>query len=312
MRNIVVTLAVLLLAAPALATNVAITAVDEGGGVVRIGYAVTGHPPKVRAVALDITVDAGTIDAISDFAKGESTQAAPGFGIFPANFGRHITVDADTGEVASWDVANYTPVAAAADPGALGGLGTNGITIELGALYYPPDDSSINAPPASGTLCKITVSSGCTVKLEENATRGGVVLTDPAVAPVVTLTGCTVKIGPVDCFPSTNSAYNDWVALGKPDCWCAPPNGSGYQCDGDADGKDSGGLTKYRVFTGDLNLIVANWKKKAGDATLDPCADIDHKDSGGLTKYRVFTADLNILVANWKKKDANLPGDCPR
>ena len=61
-----------------------------------------------------------------------------------------------------------------------------------------------------------------------------------------------------------------------------------------------------------MNLIVANWKKKAGDPTLDPCADIDHKDSGGLNKYRVFTGDLNILVANWKKKDTQLPGNCPR
>jgi hypothetical protein len=114
------------------------------------------------------------------------------------------------------------------------------------------------------------------------------------------------------CFPCTYSTYGDWLAFGKPDCWCAPPNGRGYQCDGDADGKDSGGLTKYRVFTGDLTLIVANWKKKAGDATLDPCADIDHKDSGGLTKYRVFTGDLTRLVTNWKKKDAQLPGNCPR
>ncbi|MCJ7673852.1 MAG: hypothetical protein MUO33_01720, partial [Sedimentisphaerales bacterium] len=114
------------------------------------------------------------------------------------------------------------------------------------------------------------------------------------------------------CFPCTYSTYGDWLALGKPDCWCAPPNGSGYQCDGDADGKDSGGVNKFRVFTGDLGLIVANWKKKAGDATLDPCADIDHKDSGGLTKYRVFTGDLTRLVTSWKKKDAQLPGDCPR
>jgi hypothetical protein len=114
------------------------------------------------------------------------------------------------------------------------------------------------------------------------------------------------------CFPCTYSTYGDWLAFGKPDCWCAPPNGSGYQCDGDADGKDSGGLTKYRVYTGDLNLIVANWRKKAGDAGLDPCADVDHKDSGGLTKYRVFTGDLTRLVTNWKKKDAQLPGDCPR
>jgi hypothetical protein len=115
-----------------------------------------------------------------------------------------------------------------------------------------------------------------------------------------------------ECFPNGYSTYNDWVTLGKPNCWCAPPHGSGYQCDGDADGKDSGGLTRYRVFTGDLSLIVANWKKKAGDATLDPCADIDHKDSGGITKYRVFTGDLSVLVANWKKKETQLPGNCPR
>ena len=114
-------------------------------------------------------------------------------------------------------------------------------------------------------------------------------------------------IKPVDCFPSTCSTYNDWVTLGKPACWCSP-----YQCDGDADGKDSGGVTKYRVFSGDLNILVANWKKKASDPTLNPCADFDHKDTDGVTKYRVFTGDLSLLVANWKKKDADLPGNCPR
>jgi hypothetical protein len=114
------------------------------------------------------------------------------------------------------------------------------------------------------------------------------------------------------CFPCTYSTYNDWLTLGKPDCWCEPPYGSGYQCDGDADGVDSGGINKFRVFTGDLSLIVANWRKKAGDPALDPCADIDHKDSGGINKFRVFTGDLSTLVANWRKKDAALPGDCPR
>jgi hypothetical protein len=102
--------------------------------------------------------------------------------------------------------------------------------------------------------------------------------------------------------------------MAKPVCWCGiygqPP--WPYQCDGDADGKHSGGINKYRVFTGDLSLIVANWQKKLGDPTLNPCADIDHKDSGGINKYRVFTGDLNIVVANWRKRDADLPGDCPR
>jgi len=115
-----------------------------------------------------------------------------------------------------------------------------------------------------------------------------------------------------ECFPSSYSTYHDWVALGRPNCWCAPPYGSGYQCDGDADGVSSGPRDYYRIFIGDLSLIVANWKKKAGDPTLNPCADIDHKDSGGLNRYRVFVNDLNILVANWKKSDKDLPGNCPR
>jgi len=113
--------------------------------------------------------------------------------------------------------------------------------------------------------------------------------------------------GVAECFPSTNPQYDDWVALGKPDCWCTE-----YQCDGDADGKTSGFPFNYRVFTGDLGILVANWQKKADDPTLDPCADIDHKDSGFPFRYRVFTGDLSILVTNWQKKDAALPGNCPR
>ena len=156
MKKLVLTLAVVLLATPAWATDVAITCTDEGGGVVRIDYAVTGAP-KARAFALDITVDAGVIEAISDFKVGESTAADKGYGIFPANFSRFITVDAATGEVTTWDVNDYTPVADVNDPGALGGLGTNGITVEMGALYAPTDDSSPNAPDNTGTLCKIKV-----------------------------------------------------------------------------------------------------------------------------------------------------------
>jgi hypothetical protein len=86
--------------------------------------------------------------------------------------------------------------------------------------------------------------------------------------------------------------------------------GSGYQCDGDADGATEG-VFKYRVYSKDLNWVVANWKKKIDDPTLNPCADIDHK-AVGVFKYRVYTKDLSIIVANWKKTDAALAGDCPR
>jgi hypothetical protein len=224
------------------------------------------------------------------------------FGIFPASFRDYITVDPATGEVTTWDVSEYTPEADPNDPGALGGLGTAGVTIEMGGLWYPTGDSSPNAAPDSGTLCKVTVTENCNVTLAENATRGGVVLTDPSVAPNVVLVPGAVVLA---CFPASYSTYNDWVAMGEPDCWFSP-----YQCDGDADGGTEG-LSKYRVYGRDLNLVVENWKRKINDPLLDPCADIDHK-SEGLSKYRVYGNDLNTVVGNWKAKDATLPGDCPR
>jgi hypothetical protein len=98
--------------------------------------------------------------------------------------------------------------------------------------------------------------------------------------------------------------------MGKPACWCAPPDGSGYQCDGDADGKTETAL-KYRIYNNDLTTVIGNWKRKIDDPKLDPCADIDHK-SETVLKYRVYNKDLTTLVANWKKKDAGLPRNCPR
>ncbi len=134
------------------------------------------------------------------------------------------------------------------------------------------------------------------------------------------------------CYKGGNTAdpnYNQWLLVGRPDCWCAPPKGSGYQCDGDADGITSGAPFNYRVFTGDLNMLTNNWKKVASGLTSDPnvgpatkvgaCADIDHKGSGAPFNYRVFTGDLNIFTNNYKKFNSSsvtatdrLPGDCPR
>lgn len=108
------------------------------------------------------------------------------------------------------------------------------------------------------------------------------------------------------CFAFTYSSFSDWVALGRPACWCEP-----YQCDGDTDGKTSGFPFNYRVYGRDLNLLVDNWRKKIDDPALNPCADIDHK-AETFENYRVYTNDLAILLTAWKKKDAELAGDCPR
>jgi hypothetical protein len=69
-----------------------------------------------------------------------------------------------------------------------------------------------------------------------------------------------------------------------------------------------------------MGLIIANWKKKADNPTLNPCADIDHISSGEPYRYRVYTGDIGKVIANWKKYDKDnltvdplmrLPGDCP-
>jgi hypothetical protein len=300
MRKMILALVVVLLAAPAWA-DVAITLVPEGDGVVAVNYDSTGETDLVRAFALDISVTGGTITAVTDYAVGDDNS---GYGIFPANFSRFITVDGQTGEVADWGVEGYTPVADVDDTGAAGGLGDAAITIEMGSLYD-------TMAPGTGTLCKVVVDGGTAISATVNAVRGGIVLENAAQA-TLDASGCTDVPLASECFPSDNAHYNDWVLLGSPSCWCAAPDGSGYQCDGDVDGVDSGFPARYRVYLGDLNTLVDNWQKKAGDATLNPCADIDHADSGFPARYRVYLNDLNILIANWQAKDAALAGDCPR
>jgi len=318
MKKLSLLLAVLLVATPALAAVRII--IEPDGDLAAVKYETDGE--KVRAFALDIIADAGTIDGMSDFVRGESTAENPGYGIFPANFGRYITVDADTGEVADWDVNDYTPLADPCDPGALGGLGTDGITIEMGALYYPTDDNSPNAPDNSGVLCKLTLSGEANLTVTLNEVRGGVVLTDPDVAATVDLTQATnVTIGASeDLLPPSHPDYDEWVAVGKPACWAYP-----RQCHGDADGTADGSAKSgfYYVGTADLNVLISAWQvleqpNGPGIASIENgiCADFA-RDADGSDKtgwYRVGTTDLNILIENWLVKEApdgpGIPGDC--
>lgn len=321
MRKLSFLLAALLFATPAMAA-VHIT-VEPNGLQAAVKYATDGE--KVRAFALDITVNKGTIVAISDFIRGESTAAKPGYGIFPGNFGRYITVDPATGEVADWDPNGYTPVADPCDPGALGGLGTNGITVEMGALYYPTDDASPNAPLNSGRLFTLTLSEPASVTVTLNEARGGVVLTNPDVAAIVPLSQATnVPVGgagsaATDLLPASHPDYTEWVAAGKPACWAYP-----RQCHGDADGlKESfdGGF-RY-AGDNDMAVLLAAWKVLeppfgAGVAAIENgiCADFarDREGSADTGFYRVGPTDLNILTAYYLVKEApegaGVPGDC--
>ena len=126
--------------------------------------------------------------------------------------------------------------------------------------------------------------------------------------------GGRVDMGGDEDFPHCDQQqYDDWVLLGRPNCWMWP-----YQCDGDAGGTTENPLAKWRVSANDLSIVLANWKKPAGP-TLNPCADIDHAEENPLAHWRVSASDLSIVITNWKKRDKDnltvppsmrLPGDC--
>jgi hypothetical protein len=294
MRKLFFILVGAVLTTPVWAT-VSITATDLGEGVVAIDYS-SDEAELVRAFALDIIVDSGTIDAISDFKVGDDNN---GYGIFPGNFSTFITVDPMTGEVSNWGVAGYSPVADGNDPGALGGLGTSGITIEMGSLY------DTKAPPKQGRLCTVTCSEPCLLTVTTNATRGNVVLEDASEA-IVDLTGATnvqTSVGAAESY--TGPHRDEWLAVGSPQCWIASINPR--QCHGDADGIAQGN-NKYWVSTNDLDILVAAFNKPLESLTGNQiCADFDHLPQGN---YRVSTNDLEILIANWQLPGVPAP-DCP-
>jgi hypothetical protein len=191
----------LLLATPALGA-VTITCTDEGNGVVLIEYDRDDAPAKVRAFALDVSVDSGvTISDVCDFDTGEGNK----YGIFPG------TIDLTDPNTPVWN----TPVAPSSDPGAEGtGIGTNRVILEMGSLYEP----NLLGPSDTGTLCRLVLAdngaSDCNVTIVVETTRGGVVLESGA-SVGITSPGCII------------------LFEAPPACW-----GYTWQCDGDAGDED--------------------------------------------------------------------------
>jgi hypothetical protein len=204
MKRSLVLIMALLLAAPALGT-VTITCTDAGSGVLQINYDVSGEPAKVRALALDITVDSGVIFSDTDansYSGGEGNK----YGIFPGK------IDLTDPNTPIWG----DPIAPSSDPGAGGtGLGTSRVIIEMGSLYEP----NLSGPGDSGTLIQLDLdpngATECNVVIVTEATRGGVVL-ENGDTPGITSPGCSISFGEP-----------------PPACW-----GYTWQCDGDAGGDD--------------------------------------------------------------------------
>ena len=167
MKKLIGLLTVILLAAPAMA-GVTITC-SVNGNDITVGYNSTGQPELVRIFTLDIVVDNGaTITAVSDISAD--------YYVHPGS----IAVDPQTGEVTNYG----SPVAdqSVYPNDTLGGIGTSGMTIEMGSLHAENDAAHPTPPPAVGDLLTFTVSGPCCATITENTIRGGVVLEDPAVA----------------------------------------------------------------------------------------------------------------------------------
>ena len=306
MRKIFLLLVVLMLAAPALArVDVTLTRVPDTYDVT-VSFDAASEPNRVRAFALDIRTnsDVNIVSVVpGSYFIGESKDPN-GYGIFPGS----IDINDTTGEVD----ANGTPDCNGNDyDGTKPGLGSNGCTFELGSLYV----GAANAPAKSGVLFKFTVGGDCTIDVNENVIRGGIVMEDPNEQVDVNLVGCSIE-----CFPSDHVDYSNWVAAGKPDCWCYP-----RQCHGDTDDVNDGhedDLVKKWVIMADYNILVAGWQKKRSEATATPfseyiCADFNHDNDGhedDLVKKWVTMDDYNILVGNWQKKvsdpTANVDPNC--
>ncbi len=327
---------VLAFAMPVMAA-VTITPVDEGGGWVRIDYSTDAN---VSGFALEVSFDNGaTVEDVCDYHLGESVSGDKGYGIFLDKInGIKISSQGVVLDIGS-------PVADDTAPDANGtGLGTNKVILGMGSLY-----AEGNQPALSGTLCRVQYklysywwnTPTTTITIAGNATRSNVVLESAAPAttnlPVILtglaateLTTCITQDHETPDYSPTGlnmgggpvyKDYNDWVAVGQPGCWCADndPNANPRQCWGDADAH-SQGTKNFWVFTEDLGMLLAAWKKKYADIAdqsynglFGPvpwiCADFDHFGQG-TKKFRVFTNDLNILLAGWKQKDLPAP-TCP-
>ena len=172
MKRMIVLLAVLLMAAPAMAA-VTITAVDEGGGVVAISFSNDEATGLVRAIALDITADSGaTIIDVCDI----NTE----YNIHPGS----IEIDPGEAGSANGEILDYgSAVCGSQYPGTKGGIGSTGdeagVTIEMASLYI----GEVNEPNQFGLICRVTVDSDCELCISENTIRGGIVMEDPQADP---------------------------------------------------------------------------------------------------------------------------------
>lgn len=186
MKRMIVLLAVLLMAAPAMAA-VTISGVDQGGGWVAISFSNDEATGKVRAMALDITADSGAmIVDVCDI----NTEYNIHPGSIEIEYGDpYVSGDGEILDEGSAICGSYYP-------GTEEGIDSNGVTLEMASLY----ETEPCAPNQSGLICRVQVTQDCTLKVRENTIRGGIVMEDPQAASgenlpveITVVVGCPCK-----------------------------------------------------------------------------------------------------------------------
>ena len=287
MKRVLCFVAAFALAAPVFAAdpNVRVYCEDEGAGVGVVKYEVLfedglDSATRVRGFAFDVELNVcgSNITSIYDYdADGE----AGGVSVVPAGYVIYmssIDFGTDANNVDAWN----DPVADPCDPGALGGLNTTGITIEMGTL--------VDSPPASGELFRFTVDEECDVTIAPETIRGGSggivleALDGQGNAKPATLVpgGCTIT---TDCFSGTPEQEDHWKnTWGEPEnwcweCWtCSDVDGNCFVTFGDvllifgyrtaADGRGDVDMNGFVTF-GDV--LKAFGDRSAGGCSQDGC-----------------------------------------
>lgn len=122
MRQAVSLILMLALAGTASAGTIRVTAEDAGNQRLRVGYEVTSGSTLPVGFGLDIT--------LSNEATFQNVASVSSyFPIYPGT----VVINLGTGEIDDYG----TPIAPPMAPGSLGGLGTSGVTVEMGVQGNP-------------------------------------------------------------------------------------------------------------------------------------------------------------------------------
>jgi hypothetical protein len=263
MKKLVLVLAALLLASPAMSA-LTVTCEDLGSGQCGVKYTADASADLARGFALSITLDSSaTISSIDE----ESDD----YWVNPEN----IDINDVTGQV---DNEGSAVVA--------GGSGQGSMVIEMGSLHSPTEATSPNAPgsgtfPQTGYLVKFTVSADCNVTVDADASRaaaGASGAVDYSAAEIAAglPSSCLISAGGCACLgdvADTSSA--------------GPPDG----------GVNIGDLNKILI------AMLTAYPSGDGTGVYDlglpagvECADIADTSSAGAPDGTVNIGDLNKML----------------